>query len=108
MGIGEFVLDPGLHHFGRVRRDRRRRLVVEIDHAARWRDAIRCHSARNASTSASLVHGPKLILRKLEAMAGSTCITFKTRLSFIAPLEQALPADTAMPARSNCTSNPLL
>src|SRR5687768_11207267 len=80
--VSELLLDPRPHCRGHFRRDRGRRLVVEVDHAARWRDAIRCHSARNASTSASLVDGPKLIRRKLDAMAGSTCIAFKTWLSF--------------------------
>src|SRR4029453_18538710 len=106
--IGEFLLDPWAHrrrHFGR---NRRRRLIIEIDHAALARLAMRAHSARKVSTSSSLVSGPKLMQRNALEISGATPIAANTALSFILPDEQALPADTAMPARSNCTSNDAL
>src|SRR5206468_10068650 len=96
MRVGEFLLDPRLHRLGDLGRERSRRLIVEVDHAAAAfaRAAIRRHSARKRSTSASLVQGPKLILRKLPAISGGTAIAASTALPFIAPDEQALPADT--------------
>ena len=72
------------------------------------RTAIRRHSARKASTSASVVSGPKLMRRNPPAISGSTPIAASTALSFILPDEQALPAETAMPARSNWTSSEAL
>src|SRR5205085_10048867 len=69
------------------------------------RDAIRSHSVRNRSTSASLVAGPKLTRIVAPAMSDGTCIATSTALPFIAPDEQALPIDTAIPARSNWTSS---
>ena len=57
---------------------------------------------RVAGYETALVDGPKLIRRKLDAISGSSCIALRTWLSFIAPLEQALPAETAIPARSSC------
>ena len=58
--------------------------------------------------SASLVSGPKLIRRKPFATSCGTPIAASTTLPFIAPDEQALPAETAIPARSNCTSSDAL
>ena len=56
MRVGELLLDPGLHRLGDFGRDGRRRLIIEVDHAASRlaRLAIRRHSARKRSTSASL------------------------------------------------------
>ena len=45
---------------------------------------------------------------KLPAISGGTFIALMTSLAFILPDEHALPADTAMPARSNCTSKDAL
>ena len=38
------------------------------------------------------------------ATSSRTCIAPRTRLGFMLPDEQALPAETEMPARSSCTS----
>src|SRR5438309_4112342 len=110
MGIGEFFLDPRPHGLGHFGRWRRRRLVIEVDHAARaaWRAAMLRHSPMKRSTSDSLVSGPKLMGRYPAATSRGTPIAASTALPFIAPDEQALPAETAMPARSNCTSNDAL
>src|SRR5258708_5930605 len=106
MGVGEFLLDTRLHRLCDFGRDRRRGLVIEADQAALAAvcSAMLCHSTRKRSTSASLVSGPKLIRTKLPAMSGATSIAARTRLCFIAPADQALPDDTAIPARSSCTS----
>src|SRR5881392_2396728 len=98
MRICKLLLDPGLHrprHFGRYGRCR---LVIEVDHAAlaAFGSEIRCHSIRKRSTSASLVWGPKLMRRNPAAISAGTPIASRTALFFIAPDEQALPADTAM------------
>ena len=66
--------------------------------------AIRRHSAMKRSTSASLVEGPKLTRMTHSASDGSTPIAASTRLAFMLPLEQALPAEIAIPARSNWTN----
>src|SRR6476646_6787826 len=106
MGIGELLLDPGPHRFGNFGRNRRTCLVIEVDHAACAlpRLAILRHSTRKRSMSASFVDGPKLTRMTEEATPSGTCIEAKTRLGFMLPEEQALPADTEMPARSSCTS----
>src|SRR6476661_3515101 len=106
MGIGELVFEPGFHRLRNFGRNRRGRLVIEVNHAALAdaRPATRCHSPRKASISASLVEGPKLMRRKPSATSCRTPIAARTSLFFIFPDEQALPAETAMPARSNCTS----
>ena len=109
--VGELLLDPRPHRRRDFGRDRRRRLIIEIDHAAlgRSRSAMRRHSARKASTSASLVCGPKL-MRRIAAgdIVAATPIAASTWLAFILPDEQALPADTAIPARSSWTSSAAL
>src|SRR5205814_4320879 len=110
MRVREPLLDPRLHCLDDFGRERRRRLVIEVDHAALAADrrAIRCHSSRKRSTSASTVCGPKLMRRKPLAISVGTAIAASTALCFIAPDEQALPAETAIPARSNCTSKEAL
>src|SRR5690348_17060964 len=108
MRIGELLLDPRLHRPADFRGKRSGSLVVEVDHAALARAAMRCHSARKRSTSASLVSGPKLMRRKLAATSGGTSIAARTWLAFMAPDEQALPAETAIPARSNWTRSDAL
>src|SRR5579864_4609120 len=110
MRIGKPLLDPGLHRPRRFGRDGRCRLVIEVDHAAlaAVRSEIRCHSARKRSTSAWLVWGPKLMRRYPPAISAGTPIASRTALLFIAPDEQALPAETAIPARSNWTSSDAL
>src|SRR6185312_15065931 len=110
MRIREFLLDPRMHRFRDFRSERGRRLVVEVDHAAlaAARSAMRRHSARKRSTSASLVEGPKLIRRNPAATLAGTPIAARTALPFIAPDEHALPAETAIPTRSNCTSSDAL
>src|SRR3982751_1805246 len=101
MGVRELLGEPRLHRLRDVRRDRRRCLVIEIDHAAAARLLIRRHSSRNRSTSPSLVCGPKLTRRKPDATSAATFIAASTWLAFILPEEQALPAETAIPARSS-------
>src|SRR5207248_6495246 len=110
MRIGEFLLDPRAHRLGHFGRNRRRRLIVEIDHAASAfaRDAMRRHSPRKRSTSASLVRGPKLTRMNPPAISAGTFIAVSTSLAFILPDEQALPDDTAIAARSSCTSKDAL
>jgi hypothetical protein len=65
---------------------------------------IERHSERKRSISASLVAGPKLTRMAEAAMSGATTIAVSTRLGFMLPDEQALPAETEMPARSSCTN----
>src|ERR1044071_3929959 len=101
MRICELLLDPRPHRVGHFGRNRRRRLIIEIDHAALARDAIRFHSSRKRVTSSSLVYGPKLTRIKPAATSSGTCIAASTSLAFIFPDEHALPAETAMPARSS-------
>src|SRR6476469_2976527 len=103
MGIGELVFEPGFHRLRHLGRNRRDRLVLEVNHAAPAdaRPATRCHSLRKATVSASLVEGPKLMRRKPAATSCRTPIAARTSLFFIFPEEQALPAETAIPARSN-------
>src|SRR6476646_5523069 len=107
MRIRELFRDPGLHCPDDLRSDRRRRLIVEVDHAASAleRLRIRRHSPRNRSTSASLVFGPKLTRMKPPAISAGTFIAARTSLDFILPDEQALPAETEIPARSSWTSS---
>src|SRR6185369_678905 len=103
MRVGEPLLNPRLHGRRDFGRQRRRRLIVEIDHAASAlaRLAMRRHSAIKRSTSWSRVAGPKLTRTTDTARASGTPIAPNTRLAFMLPDEQALPADTEMPARSN-------
>src|SRR3954451_238718 len=110
MGICELLLDPGLHRPRDFGRDRRRCLVIQVDHAAcaEVRATTRPHSSRKASTSTSLVAGPKLMRRKPAVTSAGTSIASNTWLFFIFPEEHALPAETAKPARSNWTSSDAL
>ena len=63
------------------------------------------HSATKASTSASLVSGPKLTRRKPTRNLGGHAHRRQHHGSpSCLPDEQALPAETAIPARSNWTS----
>src|SRR6476659_4873728 len=105
MRIGELLLDPGLHRFGNFGRNGRTCLIIEVDHAACAlpRLAILRHSPTKRAMSASLVDGPKLTRMTDDAISSGTAIAARTRLGFMLPDEQALPADTAMPARSSCT-----
>src|SRR5690348_15858493 len=106
MRVGELLLDPRLHRLAHVGRNGRRRLLVEVDHAARAfaRLAIFRHSEKKRSTSCSLVVGPKLTRITEPATSAGTPIAASTRLGFMLPDEQALPAETEMPARSSWTS----
>src|SRR5690242_2497566 len=106
MRVDELLLDPGPHRFGDFGGYRRTCLIIEVDHAACAlpRLAILRHSARKRSTSASLVVGPKLTRMTDAAISSGTPIAASTRLGFMLPEEQALPADTEIPARSSCTS----
>src|SRR5262249_15604488 len=103
MGIREFFLDPGRHRLGHFGSDRRGRLIIEVNHATALCDLSRMprHTPRNRSTSPSLVSGPKLTRMKPSAISCGTFIAASTWLAFILPEEQALPAETAIPARSN-------
>src|SRR3954452_9150255 len=103
MGVREFLLDPGLHRLRRFGRNGSGRLVIEIDHAAcaLARAAILRHSPRKRSMSSSLVDGPKLTRMTQEAISSGTPIAERARLGFMLPEEQALPAETEMPARSS-------
>jgi hypothetical protein len=58
----------------------------------------------NRSISASLVDGPKLTRMTVLATSGLKPMAPRTRLGLMLPDEQALPADTEMPARSSWTS----
>src|SRR6476660_3668202 len=102
MGVGEFFLDPGLHRGDHFRRHRSRRLVIEVGHAATVfaRLRIRRHSPRKRSTSAEVVDGPKLTRMTRTATSSGMPIAPRTRLGFMLPDEQALPAETETPARS--------
>src|SRR6185369_132956 len=104
--VGKLLLDPRLHRLRDFWRERGCRLVIEVDHAAAAlaRPAMRRHSAVNRSISASLVLGPKLTRITDAATSSGTPIAASTRLGFMLPDEQALPAETEMPARSSCTS----
>src|SRR5689334_13868918 len=106
MRICELFRDPGLHGIRNLRRDRRRCLVIEVDHAARAepRSAIRRHSLTKRSMSDSTVCGPKLTRTTDVAISCAMPMADRTRLAFMLPDEQALPADTEIPARSSCTS----
>src|ERR1700754_646097 len=106
MRVGEFLLDPRTHRFGDFRRDRRSGLIVEVDHAASAlaRPLMRRHSVVNLSTSRSSVVGPKLTRMTEAAVSCGTPIAARTRLGFMLPDEQALPAETEIPARSSWTS----
>ncbi len=87
----------------RLGRERGGRLVIEIDHAANARaprDTLR-HSAMKASTSASVVDRPKLTRTTSREASTLQPIAPSTWLGFMLPDEQALPADTAIPAMSN-------
>src|SRR6185312_16939883 len=99
MRVGEFLLDPSHHRVRHFGRDRRSRLVIEVDHAAfaEARPAICRHSERKVSTSTSVESGPKLRRRKPPAISAGTPIASSTSLFFILPDEQALPAETAIP-----------
>src|SRR5678816_3276429 len=101
MRVGEFVLDPGPHRLGNFRSDGRGRLIVEVDHAAleEARSRIPRHAATNRPMSASVVCGPKLTRITDDAISAGTPIASSTRLGFMLPEEQALPAETAMPVR---------
>src|SRR5690349_21626181 len=103
MRIGELVLDPGLHCLANLRSDRRGRLIVEVDHAAleEARSRMPRQAATNLSMSLLVLAGPKLTRMTVGAISAGTLIAASTRLGFMLPEEQALPADTAMPARSN-------
>ena len=48
--------------------------------------------------------GPKLTRMTVAAISVATPIASRTWLGFMLPDEQALPAETAIPARSNWTS----
>src|SRR5204863_8233013 len=104
--IGEMLIDPWAHRHADFGRERRRRLISEIDHAARAsaRPRIRRHSSTKRERSRSLVCGPKLTRTTHSAISGATPMAARTRLCFMLPDEQALPAETEMPARSNWTS----
>ena len=65
---------------------------------------IRRHSSRKRSTSLSEVEGPKLTRMTVDAISSGMRIAVRTRLGFMLPDEQALPAETEMPARSSWTS----
>src|SRR4051812_42291722 len=106
MRIGEIVVDPRLHRLHDFGRHRRRRLVIEVDHAAfawPW-SRMRRHSAMKRTMSFSIVSGPKLTRITQAAISGAMFIAWSTRLAFMLPEEQALPAEIAMPARSKWTS----
>src|SRR5260221_430556 len=81
MRVGEFLLDPRLHRLGGFGCKRCRRLIVEVDHApsAFARLAMRRHSARNRSISASLVAGPKLTRITELAISSATPIATSNR-----------------------------
>src|ERR687895_573352 len=98
MRIGELFLCPRPHRFRDLGRDRRRCLVIEVDHAAiaAARSRIRRHSPTNRCTSASLVSGPKLTRMVEPTIAAGSPIASSTRLDFMLPEEQALPADAAI------------
>src|SRR5579884_3144909 len=106
MRIGKSFLDPRLHRTCDLGSNGRRCLVIEIDHAAvRFaRAAMRHHSETNCSVSRSVVEGPKLTLITERTIPLGKPMAASTWLCFIDPDEQALPADTEMPARSSCTS----
>src|SRR5690242_6837968 len=106
MGIGELFNDPRFHRRGRFWSNWRRRLIIEIDHAAALlaRSLMERHSAANLATSSAVVRGPKLTRMTLPASSAGTCITWSTRLAFMLPDEQALPAEIARPTRSNCAN----
>src|SRR6476646_814056 len=103
MRIGKLLADPRRHRIDDLRCDRGRGLVIEIDHAASdlLRALIRRHSVRKRCTSLSLVEGPKLTRIAEVATSAGTPMAPSTRLVFMLPEEQALPADTEIPARSS-------
>src|SRR5918993_1680633 len=106
MRVRKLLRDPRLHGRRHLRRDGSSRLIVQVDHAAleAARSRMRRHSAPKRSTSSSLVSGPKLTRIAQLATSVGTPMASRTRLGFMLPDEQALPAEIAIPARSNCTS----
>src|SRR5688572_17005838 len=106
MRVGEFFFDPRPHRFRDFRGDGRGRLIVQIDHAALEdaRSRMPRHVATKRSMSASLVCGPKLTRITVDAISAGMPMASSARLGFMLPDEQALPADIAMPARSNWTN----
>src|SRR6185369_6098784 len=106
MRVGKPLLDPGLHRVRCFWRNGSGCLIIEVDHAAAAfaRFFIFRHSPRKRSTAASRVDGPKLTRIVHEAMSSGTPIAERTRLGFMLPEEQALPAETEIPARSSWTS----
>src|SRR5215218_5601421 len=106
MRVRKLLGNPRLHGGRHFRRDRSSRLIVQVDHAAldAARSRIRRHSATKRSTSSSLVSGPRLTRITQLATSVGTPIASRTRLGFMLPDEQALPAEIAIPARPKCTS----
>src|SRR3546814_2152906 len=101
--IGELVAQQRDHRIEDFGRERRRRLIVEID-GHRARSAISVQAATKRYTSASLVSGPKLTRTTSPARASYQPMARRTWRVLSEPAEQALPAETEMPARSNWIS----
>ena len=63
--------------------------------------AISRHARTKRSTSAPSVSRPRLTRTTSRTWVSGQSIAFSTWLGFMLPLAHALPADTAMPPRSN-------
>ena len=104
-GLANLSSIHGLHRLGHFGRNRRRRLIIEVDHAPRFARGSRCAAIRREAVDFGLARlWPEADAEDQPAISGGTPIAARTRLGFMLPDEQALPAETAMPARSNWTS----
>jgi hypothetical protein len=106
MGVGEFVVEPRAHRGRRLGSERGGGLIVEVDRASCGSLAL---SQPLPGGGESVDFGCGGLRAEADAHhfargASVHPIAVSTWLTFIVPEEQALPADTAMPARSNWMS----